>query len=69
LDHFISLPLGFLTPNLGFCILGALMALISFLESFVAKAFREDLGRISSLLMFASPQTAFVIFLVLCSTS
>jgi hypothetical protein len=27
LDHFISLFLGFLTPTLGFCILGTLMGL------------------------------------------
>jgi hypothetical protein len=58
-----------LTLNLGFRILGALMASRSFLESFVVKAFRKDLGRIFSLLMFANPQAVFVILFVLCSTS
>jgi hypothetical protein len=46
LDHFISLPPGFLTPNLGFCILDASMGSKSFVKSFVSKALRENLGMI-----------------------
>jgi hypothetical protein len=45
LDHSISLPFGFLILNMGFCILGTLVRSRSFIESFVAKAFHEDLGR------------------------
>jgi len=52
LDHFISLPHGFLTPNLNFRILGTLMKSISFVESFVVKALYGDLGMICSLPMF-----------------
>ncbi len=54
LDHFISLPLGFLIFDLGFCILGPLMGSSSFVESFVTKVFHENLGTISSLPMFAN---------------
>ncbi len=48
LDHFISLPCGFLIFNSSFCILGALMGATSFVESFVIEVF----GTISSLPMF-----------------
>ncbi len=34
----------------------------SFIESFVAKAFHEDLGMIFSLLVFANPQAVFAMF-------
>jgi hypothetical protein len=51
LDHFISFPLGFLTPDLDFHILGAPMRSISFIESFVVEAFHEDFWTISSLHM------------------
>jgi len=56
----------FFTPNLGFCILGPLVGSKSFVESFVAKAFHEDLGMISSLPMFTNTHVGFVMFL-LCS--
>ncbi len=35
LDHFISLLLSFLIPNLGFCILGTLVGSRSFVELFI----------------------------------
>jgi hypothetical protein len=61
LNHSISFPLGFLTLDLGFCILGALVESTSFVESFV-EAFREDLGTISSFLMLSDFQTTFAMF-------
>jgi hypothetical protein len=36
----------------------------SFVESFVVEALHEDLGRISSLLMFANLQVVFVLLLL-----
>ncbi len=65
LDHFISLPASFLIPNLGFCILGALVGSASFIESFMVGAFHEDHGRIFSFLMFVDLPTIFVM-LSLC---
>ncbi len=62
LDHFISLPPNFLTPNLGFCILGTPMGSRSFVESFMAKAFHEDLEMISNFLMLANLQVTFTMF-------
>jgi hypothetical protein len=59
LDHFISLPLSFLTPDLGFHILGAPMGSISFVQLFVGKVLHENLGKIFNLLMFANPQAIF----------
>jgi hypothetical protein len=59
-DHFISLLLGFLIFNSSFCIFGRTMGSTSFVELFVAKALHEDLGTISSLLMFVDPHVAFV---------
>ncbi len=67
LDHFISLPLGFLTLNSSFPILGALVGSTSFIESFVVKAFHEDLGMISSFLMLVNLLATFVMIL-LCYT-
>jgi hypothetical protein len=64
LDHFISLPLGFLIFNLGFCILGALMGSTSFVESFVVEALHEDLGTIYNLPMFTNPQEVFAMHCV-----
>jgi hypothetical protein len=61
----MSLPFGFLTPNSSFCILSAPMGSKSFIESFMSKDFYEDLGTISSLLMFATLQVAFAM-LSLC---
>jgi hypothetical protein len=58
LDHFISLPLSFLTLDLS-CILGALVGSTSFVELFVAKALHEDLGMIFSFLMFINLQVTF----------
>jgi hypothetical protein len=55
LDHFISLPINFLTPNVGFYTLITLIGYISFVESFVVKALHEDLGMITSFLMFVNP--------------
>jgi hypothetical protein len=63
LYHFISLPPNFLISNLGFHILGALLGSRSFVKSFVAKAFHEDLGTISNLPMFVDLQAAFEMFL------
>ncbi len=62
LDCYISLLLDFFTPNLGFCILGTLVGSKSFVESFVVKAFHEDLGMISSLPMFTNTHVAFEMF-------
>ncbi len=38
----MSLPFGFLIPNLEFRILGALVGSTSFIKSFVAEALHED---------------------------
>jgi hypothetical protein len=43
----------FLTLDLSFHILGALMGFRSFVESFVIEAFHDDLGMIYNLPMFA----------------
>jgi len=59
LDHFISLPFGFLILDLGFRILGALVGSTSFVESFVVKVFHEDLGIIFNLSMLADLQATF----------
>jgi hypothetical protein len=63
LDHSISLPLGFFTLNSGFHILGAPMGSRSFVESFVAEAFREDMG-ICNLFMLVDLEATFVMFLL-----
>jgi hypothetical protein len=62
LDHFISLPPGFLIIDLGFHILGALMGSTSFIESFVVEVLHEDLGIIFSFLMLADLQATFAMF-------
>ncbi len=67
LYHSISLPPNFLISNLGFHILGALVESRSFVKSFVAKAFHEDLGTISNLPMFVDLQAAFEVFLFCCA--
>jgi hypothetical protein len=61
----ISLPLGFVTPNIGLCILGAPVCFMPFVESCVGEAFQEDLNTIASLLMFVDPHVTFVM-LSLC---
>jgi hypothetical protein len=55
LNHFISLLLGFLIPDSGFCILGALVGCTSFIELFMVEALHDYLGMISSLLMLTNP--------------
>jgi hypothetical protein len=55
INHFILVPFGFLTLDLGFRILGALMGFRSFIESFMVEAFHEDLRTISILPMLANP--------------
>jgi hypothetical protein len=60
--HFISFLLSFLTPDLKFCILGALMGNKSFVESFMPKVLHEDLVMIFCLLMLANPKVTFVMF-------
>ncbi len=66
-DHFISLPLGFLTLDSYFHILGALVGSTSFVESFVVEVLREDLGTISNFLMLVNLQATFCdAFVVLC---
>jgi hypothetical protein len=55
LDHFISLLLGFLTPDLNFRILGASVGSRSFVELFVAKVFHEDFRTIHNLPMLVHP--------------
>jgi hypothetical protein len=62
LDHFISLPSSFLILDLGLCILGALMRCRSFVESFVVKAFHEDLRMIFNIPMFTNPHATFAMF-------
>jgi hypothetical protein len=64
LDHFISLPLGFLIPDFGFCILGALVGSTSFIESLVVEVFHEDLGTIFNLPMLAYFQATFAMLLL-----
>jgi hypothetical protein len=61
-DHYISLPFSFLTPNSSFRILGTLVGSRSLLDLFVVKAFHEDLGTISNLLMFINLQATFMMF-------
>ncbi len=39
LDQFISLPLGFLTPKSGLCILNVLVGFFPFVESFILEEF------------------------------
>jgi hypothetical protein len=69
LDHSISLSHGFLTPNFGFRILGALLGSTSFVESFVAKEIHEDFETIFNLLMFIYPQkTSYDVFVMLHPT-
>ncbi len=65
LNHSISLPLNFLTLDLGFHILGTQMGSTSFVESFVVKTLHEDLGMISSLPMLVDPHVVFTM-LSLC---
>jgi hypothetical protein len=55
LDHFISLLLDFLIPNLGFHILGTSVGSTSFVELFVTKVLHEDLRTISNLPMLVDP--------------
>jgi hypothetical protein len=64
LDHFISLPFGFLTVDLGFHILGTPVGSKSFVELFVAKAIHEDLEMIFSLLMLVDLQVGFAMLLL-----
>jgi hypothetical protein len=68
LDHFISLPFSFLTPDLSFHILGALVISRSILELFMVEVFHEDLGMIFSLLMLADPHVAYDALIMLCLT-
>jgi hypothetical protein len=56
----------FLTLDLSFRILGALMGFRSFVESFVVEALDDDLGMIYNLLMFANFQVDFAMFIMLC---
>jgi hypothetical protein len=69
LNYFISFPPNFLTSNLGFHILGAPVGSKSFVDSFVVKAFHEDLGTISSLPMFVDPQAVFVMPSLCCANT
>jgi hypothetical protein len=62
LDHFISLPPGFLIHDLSFCILGTLVGSTSLVELFVVEVLHEDFGRIYNLLMHANPKAPFVMF-------
>jgi hypothetical protein len=64
LNHSISLPPNFLTFNLGFHILGAPMGSTSFVKSFVAKVFHEDLMTIFSLFMLIDLQAIFGMLLL-----
>jgi hypothetical protein len=64
LDHSISLPSNFLTPNFGFCILGTPMGSRSFVESFVVKALHEDLEMTSNFFTFVDPQVIFATYLL-----
>jgi hypothetical protein len=64
LDHFISLPLGFLIPDLGFHILVALVGFTSFIESFVIESFHEDLGTIFSFPILVNLEATFAKFLL-----
>ncbi len=64
LDHFISLPHGFLIPDLGFRILGALVGSTSFVESFVVEVFHEDLWTIFSFPILADLQVTFMMLLL-----
>lgn len=50
-DHFVSFPPSFLTPNSSFHILGALVWFKSSIESFVVEAFHKDFGIIYSIPM------------------
>ncbi len=49
---------------MGFYILGTSIGSRSFVESFVAKVFHENLGTTSNLPMLVDPQAIFVIFLL-----
>ncbi len=64
LDNSISLPFGFRTLNLGFCILGALLGSTSFVKLFVVKALHEDFRTIFSFPMFTKFQATFVMLLL-----
>jgi hypothetical protein len=64
LNHFISLLFGFLTLDLSFHILGALVGSISFIELFVIKVFHEDFRTIHNLPMLVFPHASFMIFLL-----
>jgi hypothetical protein len=57
----MSFPPSFLTPASNFCILNALVGFTSFVESFVAKAFREDFGTIFNFLMLIDLHAIFMI--------
>jgi len=59
LNHSISLLPNFFTPNLGFHILGALMGSTSFVESFEAEVFHENLTTIFSLFLLVDLQAVF----------
>jgi hypothetical protein len=65
LDHFISLPLNFLTSNSGFCILSALVRSRSFVKLFAAELRHKNLKMVFSLFMFVDLQTTFAM-LSLC---
>lgn len=54
----------FFTPNIGLCILGALMGFMPFMKSFVAKALLKDLNTIINFHMLADPHATFTIFLL-----
>jgi len=69
LNYFISFPFNFFTSNLGFHILGAPVGSKSFVELFVVKAFHEDLGMISSFLMFVNPRVIFMMLSLCCANT
>jgi len=55
LHHFISFPFSFLIIDSSFCIFGASVGSTSFVESFMTKAFHDDLGTRSNLPMLTNP--------------
>jgi hypothetical protein len=56
LHLFISLLLGFFTPDIGLCVLSAFMGFMLFVESFVTKALHEDVNIITNIPMLINPQ-------------
>jgi hypothetical protein len=57
-----TIPLNFLTFNLGFHILGALVGSRYFVKSFMVEAFHEDFKMIFNFPMLADLQAAFAMF-------